>query len=384
MTLLEILVVIGVVSILAGLGFPAVQRIREAARRGQCENQLRQIALGIQLYHSAHRRLPAHGGGTAEQNGMRMQPVWQSNHHRLAYTVATLPFIEQQNLWQQIASPIKMAPAITYPSMGPVPWYNELGENAGGPPNSETRYMPWSTEIAIYRCPSDPARAAISGAVNYAACLGDGVKEVGCAFQRPQHRFQGDDSPVRYDDATKRGMFANWHAFHWRDCADGLTQTLLLGEIIVSDGSREFRGSVARKVPDIIDHTSFCRDVVADGKILHWFDAAPRGTRWADAGVTFTGFGTILSPNSPSCTQQTYSRVYDNWFGGVMSSTSWHSGGVNVAFCDGSIRFVSDSVDASCRDADDSSVYTSNPRHGPGSASPFGVWGAMGTRAASD
>ncbi len=378
MTLIELLVVISIVSLLMAILLPAVQNAREAMRRSQCSNRLKQLALAVHGYEAAYQQLPMHGGGTAERGGIRTVPDDASNHHRLSYAVAILPFLEQQPLWEQISSPQGMVVGnMTFPAMGPVPWYNFLGESAPHP------YPPWSVDLAPLRCPSDPARGGESGAINYAACMGDGIRELGCAFGRPQWRNSGDIAPVRYDDSTKRGLFANWHAFRFRDCADGLSNTLLLGELAVSSGGGEVRSNVVLGLAGIVRDPQICAQSPDPDRPRFYSSTArlePRGKRWADAAPTFSAFNTVLPPNSPSCAERPDLGAHANWFGGIFSAGSYHTGGVNVAMADGSVQFITDSIDAQSAGQRQSSVYSGNTENPPGSESPYGVWGAMGTR----
>lgn len=388
-TLLELIVSISIVALLLSIGLMAVQRVRAASRANQCRSQLKQIGLAVQLYHSAFRMLPMHGGGTAEANGHRTRPVDQSNHHRLSYAVGILPFVEQQSLWETISSPYATKSIASnyrvFPPMGPVPWFNELGSEAGGPKDLNDHYSAWQRCPSILKCPSDPTSSELDAAgTNYAACMGDGIDQLGFAFGRPQHRFQDDVEPVRGDDSTKRGMFANWHSFRWSDCTDGLANTLLVGEIVRYDGTRDGLGAVATRIDDLPRIPYRCTGVLLDGRVREEFRIEERGSRWADAGPTFSGFSTVLAPNSPSCTQRTHWPVYSNWYGGIFSASSRHAGGIHVVFCDGSVHFITETIDARTAQTEGSSIYAQNVSNPPGSGSPFGVWGAMGTRGSGE
>ena len=113
-TLVELLVVIAIIGVLVGLLLPAVQAAREAARRMSCSNNFKQIGLGIHNYHSAFKRIPAHGIGTVATPSHN-RAWWQEsaagngtllvNNRRLSTLVGILPFVEQQAIWEQIANP---------------------------------------------------------------------------------------------------------------------------------------------------------------------------------------------------------------------------------------------------------------------------------------
>ncbi len=153
-TLVELLVVIAIIGVLVGLLLPAVQAAREAARRMSCSNNFKQIGLAVHNYHSAYNQLPIHGAGTYIPNG---RDLWDlsspvsgfsgTSNHRLSMLVGCLPFIEQQALWEQISNPLNRN---TNGSARNPPW------QAMGPRPDELQYPPYATEIAGYRCPSDP------------------------------------------------------------------------------------------------------------------------------------------------------------------------------------------------------------------------------------
>ena len=382
LTLIELLVVISVICILLAIILPAIQDTREATRRMQCSNQLKQLSLATQHYHAAYTVLPMHGGGTAEPNGVRTLNDDQCNHHRLNYAVAILPFLEHQALWEQISQPlVEPLTGKVFPAMGPVPWYNILALSQAHP------YPPWNQPMSVLRCPSDMAIADQSGAINYAACMGDGVRELGCALGKPQFRSSNDLTPLNYDDSTKRGLFANWHAFRFSDCTDGLSATILFGEIVVGENDRQIVSHMVEGQAGIHINVDACSSAI-DVSRPRFFRAdsivEPRGSRWADAGLTFSGFSTVLPPQSPSCAEIPVSGADANWFGGIFSAASHHRGGVYVAHADGAVRFVTASIDAQSPVASRSSVYVGNAAHPPGSPSPFGLWGALGTRSSSD
>ena len=103
------------------------------------------------------------------------------------------------------------------------------------------------------------------------------------------------------------------------------------------------------------------------------------GYRWAGGNAFFAGLTTILPPNSATCVfgLAQAAGVSQHWDHGIWSATSDHPGGVNVAMCDGSVRFVSNTIDA----GNQSAIAPAGNGGGP---SPYGVWGAMGTKSGGE
>ncbi|EMI20897.1 secreted protein containing DUF1559 [Rhodopirellula maiorica SM1] len=373
-TLVELLVVIAIIGVLVGLLLPAVQAAREAARRMQCSNNVKQIGLGLHNYHSAYGRFPEHMGGTyINKDGARNTD--KSNVRRLSFLVGILPFVEQQALWEQISNPLG-----NYPAMGPGPW--------------KTGYEPWTTELATFRCPSDPATSTGLGYTNYAACVGDasnmtnlgGKNEEG--YYRDDNSWQqGPDSDenwvVERSGATKRGVFVGRHFTKFRDILDGTANTIAVGEIGCSLGDRSVVGDVLRvggsfsggspHEPAEINKDS--RDP-ARPSFLAAGNTFARGSRWADGYLTYSGFQTIIPPNGVSAIAN------NDRDEGYLSAGSRHQGGCHVLMADGAVKFITDSIESG--NQNQAPVQVRGPWPPAGSKSPYGLWGALGTKAAKE
>jgi prepilin-type N-terminal cleavage/methylation domain-containing protein len=365
-TLVELLVVIAIIGILVGLLLPAVQAAREAARRMSCGNNIRQIGLAYLNYESAFKKFPpGHAGPDPAGTGV----------NRWSGLLMVLPQMEQQALYTQI---------FTIPYRNPINgttingWLYPWDMGPGG------NYLPWRTQLANIRCPSDPGRLNPDanwgddgqGRTNYAMCYGDTTQ----------------DNHVSWHPAANRGMFQGRYQRRISEATDGTAYTLILGEQGTSPSQN--LGWGAGKVR--IQGTSLVnmgamntgagvlncrRSALADKYITplpggaqlggHW-----RGMRWADGHPTFSGFTTILPPNSATC-----NAGPGDWDWGIFSASSYHGSGAHVAFGDNNVRFIPNSIDAGDASRD---PPLGNDGARSNEPSPYGAWGAMGTRDAGD
>ncbi len=176
-TLIELLVVIAIIGILVGLLLPAVQAAREASRRMQCSNHLKQIGLGLQNYHAAMNQFPFAIGGTGNKYSGLSQ---------------FLPYMEQVSLFEKIDFKRQITDAV----------------------NTEARM----TELALFRCPSDfmNSQPTAGGAVNY--CPNKGTS-------------------LLWQDPQANGTLFYLSNTQFRDILDGTSTTAAYGERIVGDGS---------------------------------------------------------------------------------------------------------------------------------------------------
>ena len=396
-TLVELLVVIAIIGILVGLLLPAVQAAREAARRMSCSNNFKQIGLAIQNYHSTYKNLPVQAGGTFTDNNT---PQNENNRLRLSFLVGLTPFMEQQAIWEQISNPSTASVANagvnlpsgtnSWPAMGPAPWYN--------------RYIPWMTEIPTLRCPSDPGFGPPAfGRTNYAACMGDSIDFMNVggrvdiqngAIVEPARNWVA----IRGQTAC-RGAFIARYATKFRDTKDGLSNTVFAGEIATDqlDRDKRTKASTRNGTGALRTNPKVCEDAmyISPERPQFWStgadggtapptmgnDAQGRGFRWADSLTVFSMMNNILPPNSELC----LGGGANAGIGapGVAPPSSRHQGGCHILMGDGAVIFISDNIEAG--DSRTPNVW----RNGTGvsiagAQSPYGLWGALGTRASKE
>ncbi|MCC9602451.1 DUF1559 domain-containing protein [Stieleria sp. JC731] len=392
-TLVELLVVIAIIGILVGLLLPAVQAAREAARRMSCSNNFKQIGLAIHNYHSAFKQLPLAGGGTSR--AINNQDVSnRSNRWFLSYAVGILPYMEQQGLWDKISNPSVETvtggnpPNGQWPAMGPCPWVSN--------------YKPWATEIPTYRCPSDPQSSPPGlGRINYAVCYGDASNTVNNGGRNEGGYISNQNNPTNSDffgrgptdfnwlversQAANRGFFWARRKTAFRDVLDGLANTIAAGEILTDASQRHINTSNAQLSFDYGGGNAVAPIQVTTSADIdpenpkRWLQTTTlsgtdqkRGLRWADYRLNYTAFQTIIPPNGPTAT-----RSNDN-SEGFFTAGSNHKGGCHILMGDGSIQFITDSIDSG--DQSQAPVQTRGPWLLGGSPSPYGIWGALGTR----
>ncbi|MEM9367719.1 MAG: DUF1559 domain-containing protein [Planctomycetota bacterium] len=387
-TLVELLVVIAIIGVLVGLLLPAVQAAREAARRMSCSNNFKQIGSAVHNYHSAYNQLPMQKNGTYDFSvGAWWDDTTLANNRQLSWLVGLTPFVEQQALWEQISNPLGFN---TDESVRTPPW------PAMGPKPADWRYTygPYMTSVQTFRCPSDPGFGLpAQGRTNYAACMGDSMFKVetgpfGANLNAP------DSTAAQQARAGCRGMFVSHQKMRFRDVLDGLANTIMAGEIATDLGDDDIRTTGVRSLnaggaPPMNNPAVASQGAYIDPqRPQFWLPATNtmtdvnatlgRGFQWANGEHYYTGMMTIRPPNS----EVAYGG---DWPGqeGITPPSSRHQGGVHVLMGDGAVKFITDSIEAGNQSNGQVGLgFTGN--RVPGSQSPYGLWGALGTRGAKE
>ena len=340
-TLVELLVVIAIIGILIALLLPAVQAAREAARRSQCTNNLKQLGLALHNYHDSNKTFVYRAGGTVGDNVDRRGSNW---YQRSGF-ISLLPFIEQTAMWDQI----KAGDATT----------------ASEGPEGSWRWGPWNYPPDAVRCPSNPGPPALSTATqglhNYAFSVGDQVAGL-------------------YGDQTVRGIFGYRLCVSIAEIADGTSNTIMMSERLKADYGARTAG--LRQIEHVLGSAVNISGLPsAPGTCLTMSDGRyfPAGTavwgffgqRWHCGAAVSVGFNTVLPPNAPTCAE------LGRWWGVpalVAPPASRHPGGVNGLMADGSVRFIGETIDTG-------DLTVVQPDVG---ASMYGVWGALGSKAGGE
>jgi prepilin-type N-terminal cleavage/methylation domain-containing protein/prepilin-type processing-associated H-X9-DG protein len=321
-TLIELLVVIAIIAVLIGLLLPAVQKVREAAARAQCQNNLRQLGLATHNFESAMGYLPPAYRGQSIGGAPQYFDLWG--------TLALLtPYLEQTAVYNAIDLTETMY------QLTP-PYYI----------NSQTAV---TTFVKIFMCPSDKMQAVDAGAYvppgvqlapsNYAFCLGTGTTK---------GRTGWAGSPYDAD-----GVFYAQSRTRLTDITDGTSNTVGASERTLGDGPES--SSMARSQIDprtmYVNPSAETNDANCGSTQQINFEQH-RGYTWVAGEPRCTSYNHYYRPNdriNPDCVANyTGSDPQLAATGhGLSTARSWHTNGVNVWLCDGSVRFVSDSIDLS-------------------------------------
>jgi prepilin-type N-terminal cleavage/methylation domain-containing protein/prepilin-type processing-associated H-X9-DG protein len=321
-TLIELLVVIAIIAVLIALLLPAVQSAREAARRIQCTNNLKQLGLSVHNYISAVDVFPAMAIWNPPCDAWSCWQGWNPS-----WMVATLPYMEQQPLFNAL---------------------NFISGGVGYAPNSTVA----ATQMAFMICPSEDATLRPTGfyaTTNYVANFGG---------PGPISRFTGPIVP----NTNPWYSFSNIAWFGTQGIRDGMTNTAIFSERLISKnvatpitvGSPDHnRGNYLVNMtlsPDTggqaqaLQFVQACRSLPATATCV---DQQNIGYFWIGNYPYTTIINSYSHFNTPNGLTCTYTNSEcTNWGGtsAAVTANSNHPGGVNVGFCDGSVRFVKDSV----------------------------------------
>ncbi|VTR98385.1 DUF1559 domain-containing protein [Tuwongella immobilis] len=330
-TLIELLVVIAIIAILIGLLLPAVQKVREAASRMKCQNNMKQLALAVHNFESANQLLPAYSSLTG------------SNAGNFSIQARLLPFVEQENLRNLLTFDVSLTVGCCPGDVRP------------------QFVVPAKTVLSLFRCPSDASqdtftsRSGTSGGAtgqdfvyagtNYHVNIGTGVGTLYDA-RLPTDGIAWTNSRVRITDII-----------------DGTSNTAAFGESLLgvqtqappaptTDAERKrvmmniTCSWISPTIPPAVaglnggyvlpvDPAGYYSMSLASSLNRGW--SGQRGAGWISGREYWTAYQHYLPPNSNIPDMQTCGN-------GVLGSRSNHTGGVNLALCDGSVRFVRDSI----------------------------------------
>jgi len=285
-TLVELLVVIAIIGILVALLLPAIQAAREAARRTECNNNLKQLGLGLQNYHDTYKRFPI-GSNNENINGTTRY-IWQSGRHRKgSVLVKLLPFIEEKGLYDPLLQ--------------------------DGDVNAQIYAVTPRPQIDAYRCPSDPYENTSAPPANYATSMGAQRMGGRQCTQYNGHLVGPTSHGSTNDGNNVSGIFSRyiWSA-KLAEVTDGTSTTIIMGEIL-----------------------PYCGDHHQGG----WFNPNALWTA-TTAPINFPTCPDV----PPGFSGANGCNAHGNWQTS-QGFKSKHPGGAQFVFCDGSVHFLNESID---------------------------------------
>jgi prepilin-type N-terminal cleavage/methylation domain-containing protein len=320
-TLIELLVVIAIIAVLIGLLVPAVQKVRDAAARASCSNNLKQLGLALYNYESAMKKFPpAFMGNT--------QPAQYPGYPNYFFSWSVLaqlnPYLEQTNIFNKMN--------LVNPIYDPANGYNISANNQ----------FAVQQIVPTFLCPSDLGQPSANpgdygvpqiGPTNYAVCVGSGATP-----------GQPLGSPLNSD-----GMFQGITSLRIASITDGLSNTACMSESLLGRGTESATGATppGPGTPAYVYGYVGFGTPISTGACANpskWNYTQRRGFMWASGEMRCASYNHFYTPNSSAfdCVNNDLTTFTAFAWRAARSN---HSGGVNLLVGDGSVRFVTDSVD---------------------------------------
>jgi prepilin-type N-terminal cleavage/methylation domain-containing protein len=297
-TLIELLVVIAIIAVLIALLLPAVQQAREAARRSQCRNNLKQIGIALHNYHDNHQVFPMGLSDTVWGNTEITGDGW-------AWGAAILPFLDQS------------------------PLFNQLDFNTN-PYNSVGNQALIATPLSVFSCTSD-VKPAVTGNNPGNAAGGKGTAAIATSsYMGSAGPFDGtpcvQSGTVPVPEARNIGLFQVNNSVSFRHITDGTSNVFAVGEV--------------RWIPNGTDSTGAAAG--SDRQYVYGHVTTGGGPKCDNNGVNNNGFHLHA--------RWTRHKLNGPFLGASNLERSFHSahvGGAHFLMGDGSVRFVSENIDHS-------------------------------------
>lgn len=372
-TLIELLVVIAIIAVLIALLLPAVQQAREAARRTQCKNNLKQIGLGLHNYLSSFKVFPP---GRLVPDFVK-SGVLQTNYSSYSNSVVgstswlgnksvhlfILPYMDQANVYN----------LMNFSS-------GQMGQmtTGGGVTPLNSNFQAYANVETIFNCPSDSANDDLRTSNNYVYNFGGSTIYQGAEANNKQDVYNTTLTLPNGDVVSVEGNGAfSTRSLAPENFSDGLTNTVGFSERTKGSGAPlattiprsadivTWQGRTSPSTmldPDVLYKdclagTPFPASTFNFNSFGRWLPGSDFANGWPFAAYSGTMYNHVATPNWKGTDCGNFSAISDTpGEHAIVSARSLHTGGVNSLLMDGSVRFVSDNID-------------------------LGLWRAVGTRA---
>ena len=317
-TLIELLVVIAIIAVLIALLLPAVQQAREAARRTQCKNNLKQLGLALHNYNDTAGRFPM-----AVTWGVKNGTTWGPHHH--TWLTRVLPYLDQAPLYNQFNFSVSS-------------WDNNTANGA------VTNRTLIGKQIQSMRCPSASGIGDPSGGTKNVAV----TDYAGCEGYDWWQRSPGGAGPENDGGVGKGGIFTCNVSSRIADISDGTSNTIMIGEVTAPGydvGPIQSSGLGRPRVSDPLCRSAFIGASFTPD-LSYGKDHTDGSVKTQPDGTAITGWFTFGTGggNQPYLFPPTFLAAWGpngNWPG----ASSLHTGGVHYTMADGSVRFISQNID---------------------------------------
>jgi prepilin-type N-terminal cleavage/methylation domain-containing protein/prepilin-type processing-associated H-X9-DG protein len=333
-TLIELLVVIAIIAVLIALLLPAVQAAREAARRTQCVNNLKQIGLALHNYHQVHNVF-----AMGCSSGFWSDPATYNVKQNLSAHALILPFLEQTQIYNSFNfnwGCEDCTAVLCYK-------INFTGENA---------------QINAFVCPSDPRAGQpdhnnTTNTNNYYASVGTTMTWGLIGNQAPWANLN-----VATLNMPSNGLFTWQASYGIQHCTDGTSNTIAFSEAAVGYQAEQPRQRLIGLQGVQIPYTSMIFDASANPAVTlsviqlctqayqsgsTTYIDLQRGENWSHGSMAMAMFNTVVTPNAYNDTW-THCGLNASSRAVLSNADSYHPGGVNTLFGDGSVKFIKDSI----------------------------------------
>lgn len=374
-TLIELLVVIAIIAVLIALLLPAVQQAREAARRTQCRNNLKQIGLALHNYASTHSRFPpgrqapdmvvAATGAVITSYTSYTAANSTANASNRSVHVMILPYLDQGNIYNLINFNGRWAQQMT---------------TGGGVTPINPNFQAFNNAAGLFICPTDVTYSKVVTENNYVYNFGGSTPYEGAERSGAQNNFNATFNSASQGalSCTGNGAFTIGRSLDTAAFTDGMSNTVMFAERTRGSG-----GNVATDLPkpeDVITDPNRNATTMADPDAMYidcgsaprivstfnfssfgrWVPGSDFSNGWPWAAYSGSMYNHMAQPNWKGIDCGILSAISDTpGEAAIISARSRHTGGVHCMMADGSVRFASDNIDLL-------------------------VWRALGTRNVSD